>query len=127
MQILRGRLQDIRQHLHCQLPVYVVLTRLWIYLHGFTAALFQSLDRNVATPFLASPHTRHAHEGDDWHCRTECLLAGMGRTVEVTPLPERMVALSRGSLFALSRPRLRGREPLIALLNGLLDEENIWM
>lgn len=28
LQTLRSRLQDIRQHLHCQLPVYVVLTRL---------------------------------------------------------------------------------------------------
>jgi type VI secretion system protein ImpL len=35
VQILRGRLQDIRQHLHCQLPVYVVLTRLDPY--GFAA------------------------------------------------------------------------------------------
>ncbi|MCV5556085.1 type VI secretion system membrane subunit TssM, partial [Escherichia coli] len=43
LQTLRSRLQDIRQHLHCQLPVYVVLTRLDL-LQGF-AALFQSLNR----------------------------------------------------------------------------------
>lgn len=66
-QILRGRLQDIRQHLHCQLPVYVVLTRLDL-LHGF-ATLFQSLGRKERDAILGVTFTRHAHENDDW--RTE--------------------------------------------------------
>ncbi len=52
LQTLRSRLQDIRQHLHCQLPVYVVLTRLDL-LHGF-ATLFQSLEKKIAMPFWAS-------------------------------------------------------------------------
>ena len=49
---LRSRLRDVRQQLHCQLPVYVVLTRLDL-LHGF-ATLFQSLDKKIVTPFWAS-------------------------------------------------------------------------
>lgn len=53
LQMLRSRLQDIRQHLHCQLPVYVVLTRLDL-LHGF-ATLFQSLDKKIVTLSLGLP------------------------------------------------------------------------
>jgi type VI secretion system protein ImpL len=64
VQILRGRLQDIRQHLHCQLPVYVVLTRLDL-LTGF-AALFQSLDKQGRDAILGVTFTRRAHENDDW-------------------------------------------------------------
>lgn len=43
VQNLRQQLQEIRQSLHCRLPVYVVLTRLDL-LTGF-AALFHSLDK----------------------------------------------------------------------------------
>lgn len=43
LQTLRSRLQDVRQHLHCQLPVYVVLTKLDL-LAGFSP-LFTSLDK----------------------------------------------------------------------------------
>lgn len=53
LQTLRSRLQDMRQHLHCQLPVYVVLTRLDL-LHGF-AALFQSLNKKIAIRFWVLP------------------------------------------------------------------------
>ncbi|MCV5603751.1 type VI secretion system membrane subunit TssM, partial [Escherichia coli] len=67
LQTLRSRLQDIRQHLHCQLPVYVVLTRLDL-LQGF-AALFQSLNRQDRDAILGVTFTRRAHENDDW--RTE--------------------------------------------------------
>lgn len=63
VQMLRSRLQDIRQHLHCQLPVYVVLTRLDL-LHGF-AALFRSLDKRGRDAILGVTFTRHAHENDD--------------------------------------------------------------
>lgn len=64
LQTLRSRLQDIRQHLHCQLPVYVVLTRLDL-LQGF-AALFQSLNRQDRDAILGVTFTRRAHENDDW-------------------------------------------------------------
>lgn len=60
LQALRSRLQDIRQHLHCQLPVYVVLTRLDL-LQGF-AALFQSLNRQDRDAILGVTFTRRAHE-----------------------------------------------------------------
>lgn len=52
VQNLRQQLQEIRQSLHCRLPVYVVLTRLDL-LTGF-AALFHSLDKKTAMRSSAS-------------------------------------------------------------------------
>lgn len=52
VQNLRQQLQEIRQCLHCRLPVYVVLTRLDL-LTGF-AALFHSLDKKTAMRSSAS-------------------------------------------------------------------------
>lgn len=63
LQTLRSRLQDVRQQLHCQLPVYVVLTRLDL-LHGF-ATLFQSLDKKDRDTILGVTFTRRAHENED--------------------------------------------------------------
>lgn len=67
LQTLRSRLQDVRQHLHCQLPVYVVLTKLDL-LAGFSP-LFTSLDKTGRDAILGVTFTRHAHENDGW--RTE--------------------------------------------------------
>ncbi|WP_058910614.1 type VI secretion system membrane subunit TssM [Entomohabitans teleogrylli] len=41
--VMRQRLQDLRLRLHCQLPVYVVLTHMDLF-YGFDA-MFQSLDK----------------------------------------------------------------------------------
>ncbi|MHA6498221.1 type VI secretion protein IcmF/TssM N-terminal domain-containing protein, partial [Escherichia coli] len=64
VQNLRQQLQEIRQSLHCRLPVYVVLTRLDL-LTGF-AALFHSLDKKDRDAILGVTFTRRAHESDDW-------------------------------------------------------------
>lgn len=123
LHILRGRLQDIRQHLHCQLPVYVVLTRLDL-LHGF-AALFQSLDRNDRDAILGVTFTRHAHENDDWRAELNAFWQTWGEQLN-NALPERMLTPgSRSSLFSFVRQIQGGREPLVSLLNGLLDGENM--
>lgn len=88
LQILRGRLQDIRQHLHCQLPVYVVLTRLDL-LHGF-AALFESLDRNDRDAILGVTFTRQAHENDAWRAELNAFWQTWGEQLN-NALPERML------------------------------------
>ena len=54
VQNLRQQLQEIRQSLHCRLPVYVVLTRLDL-LTGF-AALFHSLDKKDRDAILDGYH-----------------------------------------------------------------------
>ncbi|WP_284730189.1 type VI secretion protein IcmF/TssM N-terminal domain-containing protein, partial [Escherichia coli] len=64
VQNLRQQLQEIRQSLHCRLPVYVVLTRLDL-LNGF-AALFHSLDKKDRDAILGVTFTRRAHESDGW-------------------------------------------------------------
>lgn len=122
-QILRGRLQDIRQHLHCQLPVYVVLTRLDL-LYGFSA-LFQSLDRNDRDAILGVTFTRHAHESDDWRTELNAFWQTWGEQLN-NALPERMLAPgSRSSIFSFVRQIQGSHEPLVSLLNGLLDGENM--
>ncbi|ECL1760333.1 type VI secretion system membrane subunit TssM [Salmonella enterica] len=122
-QILRGRLQDIRQHLHCQLPVYVVLTRLDL-LHGF-ATLFQSLGRKERDAILGVTFTRHAHENDDWRTELNAFWQTWGEQLN-NALPERMLAPgSRSSIFSFVRQIQGSREPLVSLLNGLLDGENM--
>ncbi|HKN02836.1 MAG TPA: type VI secretion system membrane subunit TssM [Buttiauxella sp.] len=124
LQMLRSRLQDVRQHLHCQLPVYVVLTRLDL-LQGF-AALFQSLDKKDRDTILGVTFTLHAHKNEDW--RTE-LNTFWQKWVEQLnhALPDLMLAQShnRSSLFSFTRQMQGSLESLIALIDALLDGENM--
>lgn len=123
VQILRSRLQDIRQHLHCQLPVYVVLTRLDL-LHGF-AALFRSLDRRDRDAILGVTFTRRAHENDDWRTELNAFWLTWGEQLN-NALPALMLPPgSRSSLFSFVRQMQGCREPLTSLLDGLLDGENM--
>ncbi len=102
LQTLRSRLQDIRQHLHCQLPVYVVLTRLDL-LQGF-AALFQSLNRQDRDAILGVTFTRRAHENDDWRTELNAFWQTWVDRMNLA-LPDLMVAQThtRASLFSFSR------------------------
>lgn len=124
LQTLRSRLQDIRQHLHCQLPVYVVLTRLDL-LQGF-AALFQSLNRQDRDAILGVTFTRRAHENDDWRTELNAFWQTWVDRMNLA-LPDLMVAQThtRASLFSFSRQMQGSREPLVSLLEGLLDGENM--
>lgn len=124
LQTLRSRLQDIRLHLHCQLPVYVVLTRLDL-LQGF-AALFQSLNRQDRDAILGVTFTRRAHENDDWRTELNAFWQTWVDRMNLA-LPDLMVAQThtRASLFSFSRQMQGSREPLVSLLEGLLDGENM--
>lgn len=123
LQVLRGRLQDLRQQLHCQLPVYVVLTRLDL-LYGF-ATLFQSLDKSDRDAILGVTFTRNAHENDDWRTELNAFWETWGEKLN-NALPELMLAPgSRSSLFSFVRQMQGCREPLVSLLDGLLDGENM--
>jgi len=124
VQILRGRLQDIRQHLHCQLPVYVVLTRLDL-LTGF-AALFQSLDKQGRDAILGVTFTRRAHENDDWRVELNAFWHTWGEQLN-NALPDLMLAQNhnRSALFSFVRQIQGGHDVLTVLLGGLLDGENM--
>lgn len=124
LQVLRGRLQDVRQHLHCQLPVYVVLTRLDL-LHGF-AALFQSLDRKERDAILGVTFTHRAHENEDWRAELNAFWQTWGEQLN-NALPDLMLpqTQARSSLFSFVRQMQGSREPLVSLLDGLLEGENM--
>lgn len=124
LQMLRGRLQDVRQHLHCQLPVYVVLTRLDL-LHGF-AALFQSLDKKSRDAILGVTFTRRAHENDDWRTELSTFWQAWGEQMNLA-LPDLMLMQehTRASLFSFARQMQGSCAPLSILLSDLLDGENM--
>lgn len=111
LQILRSSLQDIRQHLHCQLPVYVVLTRLDL-LQGF-AALFQSLNRQDRDAILGVTFTHRAHKNDNWRTELNAFWQTWVDRMNLA-LPDLMVAQnhSRASLFSFSRQYRLGNNPL---------------
>jgi len=102
VQMLRSRLQDVRQHLHCQLPVYVVLTRLDL-LTGF-AALYQSLDKQDRDRILGVTFTRQAHENDDWRTELNAFWQAWGEQLN-NALPDLMLAQNhnRSALFSFVR------------------------
>lgn len=124
VQMLRSRLQDIRQHLHCQLPVYVVLTRLDL-LHGF-AALFRSLDKRGRDAILGVTFTRHAHENDDWRSELSAFWQSWGEQLNHA-LPDLMLTQghSRSALFSFVRQIQGSHDMLATLLDSLLDGENM--
>jgi type VI secretion system protein ImpL len=128
LQMLRARLQDVRQHLHSQLPVYVVLTKLDL-LHGF-AALFQSLDKKTRDGILGVTFTHRAHENEEWRSELNTFWQAWGDQINQA-LPDLMLArpADRSALFSFARQMQGGREQLIALLEGLLDGENmdVWL
>lgn len=124
LQTLRSRLQDIRQCLHCQLPVYVVLTRLDL-LYGF-AALFQSLNKKDRDTVLGVTFTLRAHESEDWRTELNTFWQDWCERMNQS-MPDLMLAQShmRSSLFSFVRQMQGTRESLVTLLDGLLDGENM--
>lgn len=102
----------------------MVLTRLDL-LQGF-AALFQSLNRQDRDAILGVTFTRRAHENDDWRTELNAFWQTWVDRMNLA-LPDLMVAQThtRASLFSFSRQMQGSREPLVSLLEGLLDGENM--
>ncbi|VEA83650.1 IcmF-like protein [Escherichia coli] len=102
----------------------MVLTRLDL-LQGF-AALFQSLNRQDRDAILGVTFTRRAHENDDWRTELNAFWQTWVDRMNLA-LPDLMVAQThtRTSLFSFSRQMQGSREPLVSLLEGLLDGENM--
>ncbi len=102
----------------------MVLTRLDL-LQGF-AALFQSLNRQDRDAILGVTFTRRAHQNDDWRTELNAFWQTWVDRMDLA-LPDLMVAQThtRASLFSFSRQMQGSREPLVSLLEGLLDGENM--
>ena len=124
LQTLRSRLQDVRQHLHCQLPVYVVLTKLDL-LAGFSP-LFASLDKAGRDAILGVTFTRNAHENGDWRTELNTFWQTWGEQLNQA-LPDLMLAQNhhRSALFSFVRQMQGVNDTLTALLDSLLDGENM--
>ncbi|EKS4626877.1 type VI secretion system membrane subunit TssM [Salmonella enterica] len=124
LQALRSRLQDVRQHLHCQLPVYVVLTKLDL-LAGFSP-LFTSLDKTGRDAILGVTFTHRAHENDDWRTELNAFWQTWGEQLNQA-LPDLMLAQNhhRSALFSFVRQMQGVNDTLSALLDSLLDGENM--
>ncbi|HDQ3662933.1 TPA: type VI secretion system membrane subunit TssM, partial [Escherichia coli] len=126
VQNLRQQLQEIRQSLHCRLPVYVVLTRLDL-LTGF-AALFHSLDKKDRDAILGVTFTRRAHESDDWRSELGAFWQTWVQQVNLA-LSDLMLAQTgaapRSAVFSFSRQMQGTGEIVTALLAALLDGENM--
>ncbi len=126
VQNLRQQLQEIRQSLHCRLPVYVVLTRLDL-LNGF-AALFHSLDKKDRDAILGVTFTRRAHESDGWRSELGAFWQTWVQQVNLA-LSDLVLAQTgaapRSAVFSFSRQMQGTGEIVTALLAALLDGENM--
>ncbi|ECF3155250.1 type VI secretion system membrane subunit TssM [Salmonella enterica subsp. enterica] len=126
LQSLRQQLQEIRQSLHCRLPVYVVLTRLDL-LTGF-AALFHARDKKDRDVILGVTFTRHAHESDEWRSEMNAFWLAWIQQINLA-LADLMLAqrnaAQRSALFSFSRQMQGAGDIVTSLLAALLDGENM--
>lgn len=126
LQTLRQNLQDVRLQLHCQLPVYVVLTKLDL-LHGF-APLFQSMDTKGRDSILGVTFTRNAHTNNSWRAELSAFWQEWVLRLNHA-LPDQMLAQAgsqhRSALFSFTRQMQGIDNPLGTLLDELLDGENM--
>ena len=125
LQSLRQNLQEIRLQLHCQLPVYLVLTKL-DRLHGF-AALFQSMDKKSRDSILGVTFTPNAHTDDSWQSELRNFWQQWGTRLNHA-IPDLMLTQTgtarRSSLFSFARQMQGVNEELESILRSLLDGEN---
>ena len=126
MTILRQRLQDIRQQLHCELPVYIVLTKLDL-LYGF-APLFQPLDKQERESILGVTFTEGAHDNDHWREELQTFWQEwIQRFNQALPdlLLSHVEASQRSMLFSFNRQMHGINDHLEALISSLLAGDNM--
>lgn len=124
--VLRQRLQDIRQQLHCELPVYIVLTKLDL-LYGF-APLFQPLDKQQRDSILGVTFTEGSHDNDRWRDELHTFWQEwIARFNQALPdlLLSHVEASQRSMLFSFNRQMHGINEHLEALLSSLLAGDNM--
>lgn len=124
--LLRQRLQDIRQQLHCELPVYIVLTKIDL-LYGFSA-LFQSLDKQQRDTTLGVTFTEGAHEDEHWRKElTSFWHDWIDRFNQALPdlLLNHVESSQRSMLFSFNRQMQGIVEQLEILITGLLAGDNM--
>jgi len=124
--ILRQRLQDIRQQLHCELPVYITLTKLDL-LFGF-APLFQPLDKQERDETLGVTFTSGAHDNERWreelHAFWQEWMERFNQALPNLSL-NHVESSQRSTLFSFSRQVQGIIEHLEALISGLLAGDNM--
>ncbi|QMR75147.1 type VI secretion system membrane subunit TssM [Enterobacter sp. RHBSTW-00175] len=129
VQMLRTRLQEVRQSLHTRLPVYIVLTKLDL-LTGFSS-WFQALDRRDRDRILGVTFTRNAHESDDWRTELNAFWEAWGLQMNEALVDQMLIQSSsaRSAAFSFSRQIQGAGEVIASLLDALLDAEHqdIWL
>ncbi|MFW0767438.1 type VI secretion system membrane subunit TssM [Trabulsiella odontotermitis] len=120
---MRQRLQDLRVHLHSQLPVYVVLTHMDLF-HGFDA-MFQSLDKTKRESALG---ITFSGRNDNWKQELDTFWHNWLKMMN-DAMPGMMIAnvdsAQRSSLFTFIRQMSGLHEYVVQLLDGLLfNDEN---
>uniref|UniRef100_UPI0031F65B32 type VI secretion system membrane subunit TssM n=1 Tax=Citrobacter freundii TaxID=546 RepID=UPI0031F65B32 len=124
VQMLRSRLQEVRQSLHTRLPVYIVLTKLDL-LTGF-AAWFRALDRRDRDRILGVTFTRNVHESDDWRTELNAFWLAWGQQMNQALVNQMLTQSSpaRSAAFSFSRQMQGAGEVIALLLDALLDGEH---
>lgn len=129
VQMLRTRLQEVRQSLHTRLPVYIVLTKLDL-LTGFSS-WFHALDRRDRDRILGVTFTRNAHESDDWRTELNAFWQAWGLQMNEALVDQMLIQSSsaRSAAFSFSRQIQGAGEVIALLLDALLDAEHqdIWL
>lgn len=120
VQLLRTRLQEVRQSLHTRFPVYVVLTKLDL-LTGF-ATWFRTLDRRDRDRILGVTFTRNAHESDAWRTELRAFWQAWGQQMNLALIDQMLTQSSaqRSAAFSFSR-QMQGAGEVI--LSEKLDDK----
>ncbi|NDJ57428.1 type VI secretion system membrane subunit TssM [Enterobacteriaceae bacterium 4M9] len=115
---VRQRLQDLRLRLHCQLPVYVVLTHLDRF-YGFDA-MYQSLDKPQRESVLG---VTFSHQPENWRRELETFWQGWNQQMN-DAMPGMMIndvdGGQRSPLFSYVRQMYGLHEYVEQLLDGIL-------
>jgi type VI secretion system protein ImpL len=124
--VLRQRLQDLHQQLHCELPVYIILTKLDL-LYGF-APFFQPLDKQQRDSILGVTFCEGSHANDQWREELHTFWQEwMQRFNQALPdlLLNHVEASQRSMLFSFNRQMQGINDHLESLISSLMAGDNM--